>query len=388
MTPRTRRGCSHLDTGRKRRDDGDALDDRKPKVFLSHSSHDEAATRMLEALEAALEAANYDVLLDKTDLKPGMEWPDEIRTWINTCHAAVVVLSEAAIASAWVLSEATVLMQRRFSQPSFVLVPVFLPPVTGDSLKGAEKWTPIDLHRVQGITCDDADAIAEDLLERLEPVMARYGPRSPTHALEVELAERLRQLGDKALADVAETLGLDLSVWVFDDKPTVVAQRMLDSKLPALYDAADLLKRLGGSPRTGLEVYKLAAPYAWVPAEAVGQLIELAAARSFGLNSTKPLTCRMYVRRARHTWKTVELTGGWSEEIVNEVLQETRSAVKDALGYDPEEDVSDQVLDAELRAQPADRTHFLIVPYPAPDAEVVDALRKRLPLPLVLPARR
>ena len=68
---------------------------RPYRVFVSHSSQDRALT---DAVCAGLQPSadgrrpGYEVLVDQTELKPGVEWPRYLHEWMARCHAVVLLL--------------------------------------------------------------------------------------------------------------------------------------------------------------------------------------------------------------------------------------------------------------------------------------------------------
>jgi hypothetical protein len=210
----------------------------------------------------------------------------------------------------------------------------------------------------------------------LEPIKVRYGPRSSTYALEVELAERLRTMTEPSLELAAEDLGLDLTGWVRGtDKPMVLARKALESELDALAKFANSVARLSGR-ETGLFIYDRAVPYAWVNAEAAARIVDIATrqtGRAAGLNSDEQQTCRMYVRRARHDWTARTMTGGWSESVLDEVVDDARRVLAKVLSIDANTELKD------LNLYLAEGQFFLIVPAPLPDAETASRLVEAFP---------
>ncbi len=66
------------------------------KVFISHSAKSEDVARHLDAISSALQAAGWDVRLDKTGLDVGDGWRSKLFQWMDEVHAAVLLLSRSA----------------------------------------------------------------------------------------------------------------------------------------------------------------------------------------------------------------------------------------------------------------------------------------------------
>ena len=158
-------------------------------VFLSHSSNkdpgellaDDPRLRRLLRARAVREAIvsrladDFDVWLDVDRVRPADPWRLEIYRALHRCSAAVLLLDDDALASPWVLQEATILNFRGRLNPGFVLVPVL---VDGGSSSRLEEgvWRPLALREVQALKNDAPADIAERVAERLGNLA---GPNDP-----------------------------------------------------------------------------------------------------------------------------------------------------------------------------------------------------------------
>lgn len=138
----------------------------KFRVFISHSAKDRVAAAVLNKLNDGL-SKNFEVLLDKQRLSAGVEWQLEIFSWLGHCHAAVILLSEDALKSSWVLQESTILNWRRQYEKQFTIIPALLPSVSEDSLD--DGWfSAINLRRIQMVKGETADEIVRSVVEAVE----------------------------------------------------------------------------------------------------------------------------------------------------------------------------------------------------------------------------
>ncbi len=161
------------------------------EIFISHSAKEDDAKAVLDALYRRLKTARFDVLLDRERLTPGREWRLELFTWLKRCHGSVILLSADAVESSWVLQEATILTWRRQYEKGFVIIPVYLPPVTPSALESG--WfSALDIRRLQGVVgslVDGVDGIVETVAARLQealPALKAAGTRlevSSAHAV-------------------------------------------------------------------------------------------------------------------------------------------------------------------------------------------------------------
>jgi len=76
--------------------------DVMPKVFISHSNHDNDETFYIAD---SLRRAGIDVWVDYENIRGGADWLCEIQAGIERCDALVVVLSESSAKSVWVERE-------------------------------------------------------------------------------------------------------------------------------------------------------------------------------------------------------------------------------------------------------------------------------------------
>lgn len=142
-----------------------------PSIFISHSAKDKSSKALLEELYAALNK-NFDVLLDKERLKPGVDWRLELFGWLRRCDSAVILFSQDALKSRWVLQEATILNWRCSYEKNFSIVPILLSPVTPDDLK--EGWfSAIALDRLQAIRNGKGKGIVRKVAGELKDNQSR-----------------------------------------------------------------------------------------------------------------------------------------------------------------------------------------------------------------------
>jgi len=94
----------------------------RPKLFISHSSaEDELAQRVIADLRQRV-GETFDILLDAVVLEGGQRWRDELWNWWSDCDVAVVVCSNGALQSRWVLIETSILMRRKRVNPGLAQI--------------------------------------------------------------------------------------------------------------------------------------------------------------------------------------------------------------------------------------------------------------------------
>jgi hypothetical protein len=340
--------------------------DYKPRVFISHSAHEQLAGEVLEAVEKKLEKAGFDVLVDRTRLEGGEFWRGAIANWIVVCHAAVGILDTRALESPWVRHEMSALSIRRQVDDRFKLLPVLLDGVDENALQGRE-WSPMDLADLQGVKRDDPAEIAERVREKLEPLKDRYSGDSPIHALERDLAAHLRGVDEEVLEAAAREVHLDISRWTFDgrEKARALARKLLESKPEDVYYAMIEIRET--EPRPARRIYELAAPFAWVEWDAARAILDALkeAPRGVGLNCREYDTCRMYAQRARYRIRISEVPVQGHEYAAADLHAGIRAALNEhgfTKGW------TDDRINERLEHEPV----VLVVPFPPPDHEMLD----------------
>ncbi len=119
-------------------------------VFISHSANGNPYTEaVLRELCTLLREKNYEPLVDRTALRPGEEWPTAIRQWVESCGAAVVLLSAEALKSEWVGREVEGLLDRRWREESAKRRVVSIIPV---SLRGVRPHQVKQTARLKGLS--------------------------------------------------------------------------------------------------------------------------------------------------------------------------------------------------------------------------------------------
>ncbi len=145
------------------------------KVFISHSSAgDSFSARVRNLVRDGLRGKGYEVLVDTDVLKPGQEWCPVLYEWLAECHAAIVLLNNAALASSWVRREVNILMWRR----ALTGAPYVVPALVGDvglaevRAQGFGDIAPLHMARSVSDAAPErrGEALAESILERFAEV--------------------------------------------------------------------------------------------------------------------------------------------------------------------------------------------------------------------------
>jgi hypothetical protein len=102
----------------------------------------------------------------------------------------VVLISPDALseASVWVPRESSILAWRKALDPTFTLIPVLLPGVTTDHLRGDRRFRDLGLHDLQVIEHSETATTCALILEGLAHLSAP--PRTPLE----DLAEQIQVL--------------------------------------------------------------------------------------------------------------------------------------------------------------------------------------------------
>lgn len=284
------------------------------RVFVSHSSKDNDLTGEVCALlrqPSVTGGAALEVLVDTSKLEAGGEWPIQLHEMMADCHAAIVLLTKNAVASAWVLKETTILAWRRSLEPGFKLFVVQFPDVAEDAVKRAG-YEPTQYRLVQGLPGTAAPDIAARVhaaiqQDAVQPAVTLFD------RLVLTLADVLEDLSDAVLRTIAHKLDVATPAWrpgrgVRPALVDAVACRILRGRLGGYAGLTQLMNDLKATKLTAdslRTILRLTAPY-WVSAQSAGLLTELVPAdlatpcRAAALDGrfAKSYTGQMYVQRA------------------------------------------------------------------------------------------
>lgn len=353
------------------------------RVFISHSAKEESASKALSALVGALTTEQFDVLLDKTRLELGGEWREELHSWMCLCHGAVILFSDAALASEWVLQEATILNWRRRNDSQFVLIPVFLDDV--EAAIPHSRFRHLALMEVQGIAKMGQDEMIAKLVERLKPLHEQRRRWTPQEELEQRLAQIIyREVRLEVLDQFCREFHAAALPWVPGRDPYVaMARRMLQAEFDtAMYGVRRVAPYFSRTARR--QLLELLAP-TWVDLRPALRIQEISSRRdgqrTLGVNgSLIDFTAHMYVRRASFsnpTWKLVTAHSAIGEDPAASLIMELWCSLRRELAMD-------EFSDAEAReyldraVDDGDRYFVLFAP-PVPDEDLLRRLRDEFP---------
>jgi hypothetical protein len=308
------------------------------RIFVSHSSKDRELTEEVcaELAPSALAGrAGYDVQVDQRDLEDGKPWPRQLHGWMARCHAGLLLLTDNAVASSWVLKEATILSWRLSLDPSFHLFTVLGPGVDDDLLR-THRFEPLGLGTIQRTAAGAGTLEPAGIAEAVRATLGQ--PRlTPTFEERVigALTDVLAAVGQNTLRTVAERVHAAPPDWdpAGDARAQAIgtiARQILCEDLGD-YDGVDeLVEDLVQTADAEIvaRVLKHVAPY-WVDGVAAGRLagaVERKPSRVAALNGRRVpvFTGPMYVRRAfpLKYRKAVGLGGGSAGDWVGHMRRE------------------------------------------------------------------
>ncbi|MDX8028684.1 toll/interleukin-1 receptor domain-containing protein [Lentzea sp. BCCO 10_0856] len=348
----------------------------RPTVFLSHSTKgDPGALVMRHQLESELTARGWQVLVDEDGLRGGEDWRGVLYHWIADCDAAVVLMSDRALASDWVRREINLLLWRRALGSPLTIVPAMLSP-TRDT--GAPELR--DLRELQFVSNDAtpksfAGAIAGRLPDLSAPVTDTTDRMR--HWL-IDVVSCLRDVTEhEPLRAAVEALDAHQDDWDF---PSVrEAQRFLAHWLLGPMHSARIHTAMEhiARPVSGKlgQLVGLVMP-AWVDGEAARALLPEQHRTCAVLNARYPETAKQYVRRAACcslSYRTKEVSAVVGEGLATELLRDCLDAVRELLDLPPgmELEDDDEPLDGQV-------CFLLINPNHAPLAPVAGVVRTLL----------
>jgi hypothetical protein len=367
------------------------MSDGRPTLFISHSSlESELAKRLIAELRVRVQE-KLEVLLDAEVLDGGQRWRDELWTWWSECDAAVVICSEAALQSRWVMIEVSILMRRKRINAAFPILPLLVHPVVPGDLKQS-LFHDQNLEELQVTSfADDArfDAELDELAEKLAALEVLNVGGKPLIVWELTLAALLEETRDaNTLAAAAKALGAKAETWGgISLQARLVARALLECGDRAKITAAvsTLAPRLREKVR---DVVDLVAP-AWLTSDEVAPVESVVqrprGSRGVALASRVKSVARWYVQRGtrRHRAKPIEFPMPTTTRPVEEMMTHIRAGIRHYL--EVEEGMDDAVARSLLEEmEDAREPVFLLAPVDATvrpdclDPELLEALMQKV----------
>lgn len=353
------------------------------RVFVSHSAKEDDAINVQEKLVERLNAEpeTFTLLMDRSELVAGDRWRARINFWIGSCDAAVVLLSPAALDSAYVAYEVSVLAYRAGAANSrFRIIPVYLKNVDRKLLEKS-RLDPAKLTEIQRLANKRTpDEIADAVVAELSTI-ADTPPR-PIDGIIRRAQTLLEGVPKTVLENASEKLPDFTLPWEpGQDVIRPLAERLLGV---GMLGAIDALIELS-SDMAGAKVQELVNLVActWVDIKAVERLPEIAQSstlRAVALNALKTETASMYhlaASRGSKTWVFLTCNNDFAAN--GATADEMTAIVRNALtGYWK---VKPEDLDRKLQLI-RDR-YVVLIALPGEglveDPEVVRALRQAFP---------
>lgn len=342
-----------------------------PRIFVSHSSLDSDLTRQVcDHLALAPGKPGYDVLVDYTELRPGVDWPRHLHEYMANCHAAVLLLTPNAVASPWVLKEATILTWRRSLDSSFQLFPVCFPGVD-DAMIQKEKFGPLMLNLIQKIGSMDPETIANAI--RAQVGQPNVLSPTPLGQLVEQLEDLLSEVGSKTLESISRKMSIQIPAWRPDidmhtQYVTQIARRILSEDMGGFKGVDELINALSFTPAPDnvKQIFRIVAHY-WVDAQAAGRLPPLLTAserRAAALNGAlvSQFTAHAYVRRAHplsleHT--VIPIAGGAAGDLLSHVKSEICTWMRNEGEIGSDEEIIEALSDVKSDVK---RSYYAVLP--------------------------
>ncbi len=360
-------------------------------IFISHSTSFATQTLARDVLEELLsaleEAKGYELLVDRSTLRPGDSWRNQIDRWVETCDAAVVLLSEAALDSAYVAYETSLLALRRRKDSSFLLLPVLIPPVNQQRLS-VSRLEPQQLIAKQVVSGNTAQEIVGRVLEGLRQV-ACPAPAQKRRA--VKLSSLLGKVPDVALRDAIGKFKPELKYWLPVDSDAVqlrLAIELTGSGLApeaaqAIQHCRDYLPDEPGLRTERLKQIARLVAASWVDLRAAGQIVRVVreepSPRALGLNSRSMVVGELHVLCARYydeddLWTVRSGNGLVDEDAAGSLIREVRGLLLDEFKV-AEEELKEMLEDQQWSRQPV----IVVLPHGGIGLPELTALRQEFP---------
>ena len=362
----------------------------KARIFISHSCKDAEIAdqvpfeaeqnprlrrlkyvRILRDELVRLLSEEHEVLLDRTLLDPGDNWPIKLLRWLGDCDGAVLLLSEDAIKSKWVLQEATVLTWRRRLREDFRLIPAMLGGLQFKALE-AEGFGPLQVNEIQAakvegeaqLTRAQALALAAEIAKGFGQLAAANEQNDMQLWLEHVAAILSGIKDEKILGRACKPLHISADDWAhFPDRAFTVAHYMLRADLQQNREALEAIKigLVAHSREAFVALANMLMPM-WVDPTAAAALAEPPKKmrwQAYAINTDKSSLVGDYAQRA---WCSPSWWGsrffGFNEHIGEGQAQEVVAALHESLALlfdqDPfsQDPVDKEVLRIVLEAHP------------------------------------
>ncbi|MCG6869390.1 MAG: toll/interleukin-1 receptor domain-containing protein [Gammaproteobacteria bacterium] len=149
----------------------------KRKLFVSHSSKTTDTEDFRRQVCSRLQQNDngWYVLVDKDgDLYPTVDWERRLDEWLSECHAAVILVSDAALESWWVHKEMTILRWRWALDPHFKHLFIVLLDGLTQEVFTRKRFEILNLDRIQFLT-EHGDS-PETIVQEIEKILPKTVP--------------------------------------------------------------------------------------------------------------------------------------------------------------------------------------------------------------------
>lgn len=327
----------------------------KPKLFISHSSKDNALAR---ALQEKL-APKFEVLIDLEEIRGGDLWREKIDGMLLDCDCAVILMTPAAKdESQWVPAEAAMLrFRRQVLEPGgpFKVIALTVDGFPLDDLS-APPFGPAELDANQAVPLDSAVVEVQGILDGLREILEEHEARTGLRDLELYVSKKLRTAELETREAVGTVLGFDdAKARLVAGRPRWLAAKLLRSNLPAFVQAVRKVRAFEGR-EVALEMLENTAPFLWITPEGPRRLAELVLGperpkRSVGLVSVHSTTPHCYVQCAcakLPAWRIWTVKDDFAPPVFDHLVEELLAQAREALMLEPDEEPSDEELAQEL----------------------------------------
>jgi hypothetical protein len=376
-----------------------AMGDRRPRVFVSHSSHSPGEMDRLEAIVNGLRAGDdrVDVLYDKAMIDGGDEWRKVISALLWECDAAIILLTPDALLSGWVLREAAFLRSRHDRHPEFKLL--VWANVKKADLKNNKLWNPLDLTDIQFVSGNSPVEIAASVKKILAPLAAQL-ESTPLDLLAEEIVHYLPKDLELHLQAALDSLGEQIPYEIDGQSRRLaygIARWMLRQPPPALKRVAWTLAKLGnGLPsKNAISILDILAPM-WIDPDTAAWFVRAhwqhPSCRDVAIVCANPLItlkqcvycANMPDAKPRYLLLNNITGGAQSDDVARELRTVLGPCLKPLLGSAPDDAAIDDLLgDIDYRLYVA-----LELPNDLEVAKVLQSMYKRVTFVFYIPPDR
>jgi TIR domain len=370
-------------------------------IFISHSSRDDEEARAIRGRlheVLASEPYSHKILLDEDGIRAGNLWRPKLYRWLAECGGAVLLLTQAALASPWVRKEATILLWRQALGSRVVVIPLLI----GVSKEDVETAFPaIEVFERQYLSISSPADVETVIAEVAREFGQAIDPEDQLGSWAKRLDSAISGLDDYYQSALAERLHASEEAW--SDTPDgrqLIVHALLHT--PRMFEVQTAVQPVLPFFRHPQGFVELVSPIG-IPEEAAAGIMTVCSRvpgeRVLVLTCTSPRTAVRYIRRAscvNEFYQAADPPGLVGEGGADQLFEDIFDVVADqVLGWDKKDLTGRRAFVASAMKDEDERGRIIQVLRLKADQDddglprkvlcrLVDRLRRELPYLVIL----